>query len=98
MSLDTTFLCHDFDLMSIVDALTHGNNVFDQVIVNRLGVYKSLADFFTRLKSQVKTKHKAVLLIDKLTSNCNVASSNCNAASKKVKVKMYDLHSTILID
>ena len=85
--LYATSLCHDFGLVSIVDEPTHCSNILDQVFVNQPGVYKSLV-----FKSLLKRKHMAVLVTDKLTSNCNDASSNCNAASKRVKINIYDLH------
>lgn len=33
--LDTTFLCHDFNLFFTVDAPTRGHNILDQVFVNQ---------------------------------------------------------------
>ena len=73
-------------MFSVVDAPTHGSNILDQVFANQPRVYKSLV-----FKSLMKTKHMAVLVTDKLTSNCNGASSNCNAATTRVKIKLHDL-------
>jgi len=82
-SLDTSFLERDFGLQQMVTTVTHGNRTIDKIFLSQPHLF-----LCTTVKSIVKTKHLAVLLLPNSTRPITVPSSG-----NRKKVKVYDLSS-----
>jgi len=72
-SLETGFLDRDFGLQQMVTSITHGSRIIDKIFVSHV-------DYFvcSTVKSIVKTKHLAVLLLDAIS-----LSHKSHAANQK---------------
>jgi hypothetical protein len=57
--LDSSFLCHKYGLVQLVNTPTHDSNILDKFFTNRPDIYNNC---FT-MKNTVKTKHLAVWFI-----------------------------------
>ena len=79
--LNTSFLEIDHGLVQIVNSVTHGNNVLDRVYTNRPDIYSAHV-----LKSLIKTKHMAVIIIG--TDPFPVSPD-----PKRQKIAFYDLRA-----
>ena len=72
-----------YGLVQVVDAVTHGSNILDQVYTNRSDIYHAVVS-----KSLIKTKHMSVVVSSRPN---DFQQAHACTAPKRKRTLLYDL-------
>jgi len=72
-----------YGLVQVVDAVTHGSNILDQVYTNRSDIYHAVV-----FKSLIKTKHMSVVVSSRPN---DFQQAHACTAPKRKRTLLYDL-------